>query len=73
MEEIGFDGIEAHRKQHDDFRAKIRSFIEQGAACSRSRRRMICCGEVFEYLQEWWKVHITVRTESMRSLNSKTG
>ena len=58
MEQIGFDGIEAHRKQHDNFRAKIHSFIERVPELSLSTQDDML-GEVFEYLQEWWKVHIT--------------
>ena len=58
MEQIGFDGIEAHRKQHDNFRAKIHSFIERVPELSLSTQDDML-GEVFEYLQDWWKVHIT--------------
>ena len=58
MEQIGFNGIEAHRKQHDNFRAKIHSFIERVPEHSLSTQDDML-GEVFEYLQDWWKVHIT--------------
>ena len=58
MEQIGFNGIEAHRKQHDNFRAKIHSFIERVPELSLSTQDDML-GEVFEYLQDWWKVHIT--------------
>lgn len=58
MERIGFDGRQEHMEQHETFRRKIRSFIERVPELSLANQDDMV-GEVFEYLQEWWKVHIT--------------
>ena len=57
MEEIGFEGMEAHKRQHEAFRKKIQEFISRVPLLSLATQDAMC-GEVFEYLQEWWKVHI---------------
>lgn len=72
MEQIGFDGIEAHRKQHDNFRAKIRSFIERVPELSLATQDDML-GEVFEYLQDWWKVHITHEDRKYVEFEQKNG
>ncbi len=57
MEQIGYDGLEAHRKQHEAFRVKIREFIDSIPELTLDTQdRML--GEVFEYLDQWWNSHI---------------
>ncbi|HJA93944.1 MAG TPA: hemerythrin family protein [Candidatus Eisenbergiella merdipullorum] len=58
MERLGYGEIEDHRKQHDDFRMRIRSFIERVPELSLDTQDDML-GEIFDYLQGWWKSHIT--------------
>ena len=72
MEQIGFDGLEEHKKQHDRFRAKIRSFIERVPELSLDTQDDML-GEVFEYLQEWWKIHITHEDQKYAEFGQRNG
>ena len=58
MREIGFDQLEEHIKRHEAFSRKLQEFIDRVPRLSLATQDEML-GEVFEYLQEWWKVHIT--------------
>lgn len=58
MRELGYDRLEEHIRHHEDFSRKIQEFIERVPQLSLDTQDEML-GEVFEYLQEWWKVHIT--------------
>ena len=58
MREIGYDRLEEHIRHHEDFSRKIQEFTERVPQLSLDTQDEML-GEVFEYLQEWWKVHIT--------------
>ncbi len=57
MEQLGFDGLEAHKKQHDAFRVKIQEFIDGIPELTLDTQDLML-GEVFEYLDQWWNNHI---------------
>ena len=58
MRELGFDQLEEHIRCHEAFRRKLQEFIDRVPQLSLYTQDEML-GEVFEYLQEWWKVHIT--------------
>ena len=58
MRELGFDQLEEHIRCHEAFRRKLQEFIDRVPQLSLDTQDEML-GEVFEYLQEWWKVHIT--------------
>ena len=58
MRELGFDQLEEHIRCHEAFRRKLQEFINRVPQLSLDTQDEML-GEVFEYLQEWWKVHIT--------------
>lgn len=47
-----------HIRCHEAFRRKLQEFIDRVPQLSLDTQDEML-GEVFEYLQEWWKVHIT--------------
>ncbi|HIY59707.1 MAG TPA: hemerythrin family protein [Candidatus Eisenbergiella pullistercoris] len=72
MERIGFDGRKEHIGQHEAFREKIRGFIARVPELSLATQDDML-GEVFEYLQEWWKVHITHEDRKYVDFERKNG
>jgi hemerythrin len=55
MEKRGFDGIEEHKKQHDNFRKKYVDFKNKLDSGSAPNDTLI---EIEEFLGQWWINHI---------------
>ncbi|MFA6400255.1 MAG: bacteriohemerythrin [Salinivirgaceae bacterium] len=68
MKKYGYPDIEAHKKEHDKFVAKVTELEEKF-----NNGKVIVSFEITSFLKDWWKNHIQVVDQKYSDFFIKSG